>query len=70
MQSKMAAISFKEDGYPMKSVPSKGASARNLIPEPSSEFRPSQDETVLAYYGKRQQLKVSRRSVTWRTPSY
>lgn len=52
-------IVIEASGHALNNLPSVAASSRTLRQEPSSEFKPSQDEAILAYFGKRQQLKVS-----------
>ena len=55
----MAATSMNEDGYPMKALNPTEVFEGSLVPEAGNEIMQGQDEAVLAYYGKRQQLKVS-----------
>ena len=43
-------------GEALKPLPS--ASQASQSPEPQSEHKFNQDEAILAYFGKRQQLKV------------
>ena len=54
----MAVTSIHDDSYPMKSMNQGEVSEGSLAPEGGQEVIQSQDEAVLAYYGKRQQLKV------------
>ncbi|MCJ1318976.1 hypothetical protein MMC15_004308 [Xylographa vitiligo] len=53
----MAAISLTGDEYPLKTMLAKEVSGESLAAEPAAEVVQSQDEAVLAYYGKRQQLR-------------
>ena len=59
----MAAISLTGDEYPLKTMLAKEVSGESLAAEPAAEVVQSQDEAVLAYYGKRQQLRVSIRNL-------
>lgn len=57
--SKMtAATSGGESGYYMEDMPTRAASTLPSGHQASTEFKSFQDEAVLAYFGKRQQLRV------------
>ena len=55
----MDAATFQDSGHALKTLPSGAVSSRTLQHEPSSEVKFSSDEAILAYFGKRQQLKAS-----------